>query len=409
MENDLFDIVITANSPGELYSLVRPLIKSINKNIPFVRIILVITPCQYASGKEIEVARSFKEIFDIILPQEFSKWIFLNKAPKGINFSEKGLVLFVGGDLVHGILLSKKLRYPALAYITNKIGWTKEYSLFFVPDEKLYKKVIKKVNLEKVRLVGDLMVDAALIDNYKNCDDIFDIVFFPGSRSAHIKFLAPLFLKTADIIKQKNENIRFGLALSPYCSIAQLEEHISKSNFSKLEKTFGNSGIILNTNEKEKAIKTENGTEIKIFENNPYVAMKSAKVIITIPGTNTSEAAALGKPMLVVIPTQKPEAYIFDGLAGILGNMPIIGKIIKRLAIAILGKKEKFLALPNRKANKMIVPEIRGQITAKQISKEALKLLNDTKKLTEISLQLKNVMGSSGASEKITSEIMKFI
>jgi len=59
MSKNTFDIVVTSNSPGELYSLVRPAIKAMHRHIPNVRIILVITPCQYASGREIEVARSF--------------------------------------------------------------------------------------------------------------------------------------------------------------------------------------------------------------------------------------------------------------------------------------------------------------------------------------------------------------
>ena len=73
MSDQTFDIVITSNSPGELYSLVRPVIRSLHRNIPGVRIILVITPCQYASGREIEVARSFSEIYEIVLDRKSTR------------------------------------------------------------------------------------------------------------------------------------------------------------------------------------------------------------------------------------------------------------------------------------------------------------------------------------------------
>jgi len=404
MENDLFDIVITANSPGELYSLVRPLIKSISKHIPFSRIILVITPCQYASGREIEVAKTFPEIFEIILPEEYKKWIFKNQPPKGISFSKKGAVLYLGGDLINGVLLSKKLNYPAFAYSMNKIAWAKHYKTFFVPDKNIAQKASKKAPKEKIKVVGDLMVDSALLNISKEQEDNIDITFMPGSRPKHIKFLAPYFIKTANILKQKNSSLKFAFALSPYCPYALLEEFISKNKMEELEKKFGNSGIITIKDDK-KFIISESGTEILLIEKNPFQAMQSAKLVVTIPGTNTAEAAALGKPMLVVIPTFKAEAFIFDGLVGIIGNAPFFGKYIKRLAIEILSRTEKYISLPNRKAGKSIIPELKGYIYPEKVAEKALELLNDENLMEQMTFELKKTMGPAGASEKIVEEI----
>ncbi len=406
MSDQTFDIVITSNSPGELYSLVRPVIRSLHRNIPGVRIILVITPCQYASGREIEVARSFSEIYEIVFPQEFRKWITNDRPPKGLSFSKKGVVLFMGGDLLHGALISKKLGFPAYAYTMNRISWVKNYSIFFVPDKKMAEKASKKrVPPEKIKIVGDLMIDAALGERSSAEEkDAPSITFMPGSRPAHIKFLAPFFLRTADLIRSRNGKIKFAFGLSPYASVLKLEEFLSGKKMGRTEIREGAAGRLVSKNGK-KYIISEKGTEVLIIENNPYKAMAAADLIVTIPGTNTAEAAAMGKPMLVAVPFNKPEAYILDGLIGIIGNAPVIGKYVKKAAIKVLNRTVKFIALPNRKADEMIVPEMRGNLTAEDVAKKAVELLEDPELLSLTGKKLKKAMGLPGAAQKIAEEI----
>lgn len=405
MSKETFDIVITSNSPGELYSLVRPAIKSMHRHIPNVRIIIVITPCQYASGREIEVARSFPEIFEVVFPQEFNKWVFKNTPPKGISFSKKGAVLFMGGDLLNAAILAKKLGYPACAYTMNRVAWAKSFTKFFVPDKTMEQKALKKkVPPKKIRVVGDLMIDAVLQETSPKDPDKTTVALMPGSRPAHIRFLAPFFLKAADLIREKDKNIEFILGLSPYTSALKLEEYISRGRMKKEELKEGAAGRLVMRNGK-KYVVSEKGTEVLLVEKDPYQAMAAADLIITIPGTNTAEAAAMGRPMLVAVPFNKPEAYIFDGLIGIIGNAPLIGRHIKRAAIRILDKAMKFTALPNRKAGEMIVPELRGDLKAGEIAAKALEMLSDPAKLDDMGKLLKHAMGPGGAADRIAEEI----
>ncbi len=406
MNGSLFDIVITSNSPGELYSLVRPVVRSLHKNIPRARIILVITPCQYASGREIEVARSFPEIYEVIFPQEFRNWVIKNRPPKGLSFSKKGVVLFMGGDLFNGVLLSKKLRYPACAYTMNHFSWAKNYLKFFVPDKKTAEKAAgKKVPQDKIRVVGDLMIDAAVSEPVPKAERTSPLVtLMPGSRPAHIKFLAPFFLKTADLIRQSSKEVKFIFGLSPYTTALNLEEYLSRNKMERTELKEGAAGRLI-SKENEKYILSENGTEVLLIEKNPYEAMAASDLIITIPGTNTAEAAAMGKPMLVTVPFNKPEVYIFDGLIGMAGNMPVIGRHIKSAAIKVLNKAVKFTALPNRKADEMIVPELRGNLKAEDVAKKAAELLSDPEKLSQMGKRLKKAMGAPGAADRIAEEI----
>jgi lipid-A-disaccharide synthase len=137
--------------------------------------------------------------------------------------------------------------------------------------------------------------------------------------------------------------------------------------------------------------------------------MDIADLIITVPGTNTAEAAALGKPMLAVIPFNKPEVFLLDGIAGILGNVPLFGRLVKKAAIWILNRQVDLVALPNRKAGKMIIPEMRGVLKAEDVAIKALEMLADKEELKRTGLELKDIMGKGGAAVRIADEVASLI
>jgi len=408
MAGEKTDIILTSNSPGELYSFVRPAVKALAEKLPDSRLILVITPCQFASGREIEVARTFKELYEIIFPEEFNAWMFRNKPPRGITFSKKGLVLFLGGDLLHGVMLSKRLGYKAAAYTMDHAGWKKNYLTFFVPDEGMAKKAAKKgIPGYKIRIVGDLMVDSVFAE--KSAADFgLDpskpvVAFLPGSRPAHTKFLAPLFFKTAKELSSKMPEAQFVFGLSPYTNALKIEASVTREKAGRTERQYGLFGKLVSENDM-RYIVSDDGTKVLLIEKAPFDAMNIADLIITIPGTNTAEIAALGKPMLVTVPFNKPEELLFEGLLGIAGSIPLLGTFIKQAAVTILNRTVKLIALPNRKAGRMIAPELRGVLTAEEIAEKAVSMLRNKEALDNMGKELKAVMGPSGAGKKIAEE-----
>ncbi|MFA6549475.1 MAG: hypothetical protein WCT39_06080, partial [Candidatus Margulisiibacteriota bacterium] len=56
------DIVLVANSPGELSALVKPVAETFAQKISDARLTLVLTPCQYTSGKELEYIKTIRGI-----------------------------------------------------------------------------------------------------------------------------------------------------------------------------------------------------------------------------------------------------------------------------------------------------------------------------------------------------------
>jgi len=351
------DIVIVANSPGELSALVKPVAEKLTGQ----RVILVLTPCQYTSGKELEYVKTIKNISHIVTANQYKNWILRNLRPE-INFSPKGVVLFLGGDLAHAVLVAKKLKYPAYAYVQDYIGWYGFYHNFFVPDQQCFNKFPRAK--AKTKIVGNLMVDSvADIPKWNPQKNV--VTFLPGSRGWQINHTTPIY-----------ENI-----------MAEIKKQLPAAVFQVVSSPF------------EKAIEVR-GAKTIAFEQ-----VYNSEIVITIPGTNTARLAALGMPMIVIFPLDNPDVIPLEGLVHFITKIPYLGSKIKKILVETVNKKTKFFSLPNIKANKEIVQEIRGTINPKQVANEAIKLIKDIEKRRQMSKELVNAMGNIGGANKIAEEL----
>ena len=119
-------------------------------------------------------------------------------------------------------------------------------------------------------------------------------------------------------------------------------------------------------------------------------------------GANTAELAAIGLPMLVILPTQHLKMMnAWDGIYGVMGKISFINRFLTFIVKYFYLKKKKFFAWPNIKAKKMIVPERIGNISTKEIAKEVLFLIKNKDQLKSISDNLLKERGSEGAAEKL--------
>jgi len=85
-------------------------------------------------------------------------------------------------------------------------------------------------------------------------------------------------------------------------------------------------------------------------------------------GANTAELGALAVPMIVLLPTHLDAMRAWDGIPGLLANLPVVGtgmaNVINWLALRQLG----LLAWPNIWAQSEVVPELvvlQPQVVAK--------------------------------------------
>jgi len=115
-------IFIITNSPGELMGWVKPAAEILKEKQKETIITVVIPPCQYASGMEDRIAKKLPEVNSVVGPSQYLKYLFLGSKPSSFHQAKKGVIVFLGGDPFHAVLLSKRLKLPAVAYI-QKLRW----------------------------------------------------------------------------------------------------------------------------------------------------------------------------------------------------------------------------------------------------------------------------------------------
>jgi len=394
MENTGFsketsDVVILVNGPGELSSYVKPTVEALNKRSANIRIVLLFTPCPYSTGKEVEIAKSIPGVAHVITDKEFTRWALFRVPPEHITFSRRGVVVFMGGDILYGKVIAKRLKYPALAYSEAYAKWPKIYKKFLVPDKMIFDKFkIQGFPENQLQVVGNLMVDSVRSDRSR--EQVFDglkldrnkklISFLPGSREFQISFTLSFFSKVADDIRQLMSNIQFAFVISPYLPESILKKYMDKADPS-----------------------------IKLVTSDQHSIIKASDLVITVPGTNTAEVAVLGTPMMVVFPLNNSQLIPLEGIWEIIGKIPVLGFLFKKFYVKIALLKTRFFAIPNIKSGLEIVPELKGNIQPKTIAENAVSLMDNTKKLNEMRIRLKNCLGNAGAKDRIAREILELI
>jgi len=403
---------MVTNSPGEVMGWVKPAAERLKEKQKETIITVVIPPCQYASGMEDKVAGEIPAVDSVVGPSQYLKYLFLGSRPSSFRQAKKGVIVFLGGDPFHALLLSKRLKLPAVAYIQN-LRWKRYFKKFMVLSETIRERFIARgAKEEKVVVVGDLAKDGMRVKmsaketfNYWGLAPGYLVIsFLPGSRLEEIRYMTPFFLKAAELIKKEFPSSQFLLILSPFVSKKELNAVDEES----LSKTFSGVGAKLKKESGQWKLITKSGLKALLIEERRYEAINISHLIITIPGTNTLESTYLGTPMVVAIPLNKPEAIPLDGLAGLVGGLPIIGSLIKRQMVKQYSKRIKFAAIPNIRAEREIVPEIRGIIEPADVAKEVIGLLRSPERLTEMKEELRKIARTTeGAADKVADIILE--
>lgn len=405
------DIVIVTNSPGEITGWVMPVTESLIHDPYFRtdsdRIIIFIPHCQYAGGKEADIAKKIPGVSAVFGPSDHLKFVFFNKGIAG-GFSRDGIVIHLGSDYFHSRLISKRLSYPAIAYSYEAAKiYNNAFVKFFVPDEGTRDRLVSSgMSASKIDVVGDLVVDSvrtsiSAADARKSWGCVaesFLLGIFSGSRPYQVKYMIPFFLRCCELIKKDFPRVDFVLSRPAFVSEAQIKDAMEKSVGDVLEAARG-------TIEND-FIVTDSGLRIRIVKEMPYEVMNSCDMILTIPGTNTAQIAAAGCPMLVVAPLNKPEEIPLDGLAGHIQHIPFIGRPLKAFLVRKFSASLPFTAIPNRRVKSEVAKEIRGVIASKDVVDAASALIRDEGARKKMSSELKRIMGAGGAADRIAGSVM---
>ncbi|NLZ44770.1 MAG: hypothetical protein GX894_07920 [Clostridia bacterium] len=443
-----WELVITVNSPGEVSGWLAPVldrIRLIREDAATgagwdCRVTVFVPPCPFASGAECRVIQAIPGVDLVAGPAETSAYLLFGKKPQGFSPLPRGVVLFLGGDLAYAAILARRLQYPALAYTEGVAGWSGSFARFAVPYPYVADKLLTKgVAKEKIRLVGNLMLDAVTPRETKVAvrkrlgveEGAPLLLLMPGSRPAHFEGMLPFFLRTAELVVKEIPGIKVVLSLSPFITGSQVagalrgefaglfgvtgeyhpEYHPAGVVAGKVDKA----GKVDEADEEDTAevvlsgrVVTGEGLSVTVSRGR-YELMSAADLALTIPGTNTMELSFLGTPMVVTLPLLYPERIPLEGLAGILGGLPGIGKILKRRFIPKLLAKTGFTAWPNRLAGEYIVPEACGEVRPEDLAGKTVALLRDEEERQVIAARIKAVAGETGAAERLVELIREVL
>jgi lipid-A-disaccharide synthase len=136
--------------------------------------------------------------------------------------------------------------------------------------------------------------------------------------------------------------------------------------------------------------------------------LSQCSICLTTVGANTAELGALAVPMIVLLPMQQLDAMrSWDGLPGILANLPILGSFFAKIINWWMSKNKGLLAWPNIWAQAEIVPELVGKLQPEEVGEMVLDLLKNSEKLEAIRHKLRSVRGEGGAAEKLAILVKK--
>jgi lipid-A-disaccharide synthase len=255
-----------------------------------------------------------------------------------------------------------------------KMGKIVDHMAVILPFEK---ELYEDANVP-VTFTGHPLTDEVIADKTKQqardqlqLDNKTTIGLFPGSRSSEIKRILPVLLESAkqiqkELIQKDKPEVQFVLPIAN--TIKEVELAPFQSAISELS--------VL-------SIKNQ-------LKDQFYDIVQACDVIITASGTATLEIGLLEVPMVIVYKTNALTYYL-----------------VRNLAIT------KFIGLVNIVPGKKVVKEfIQHEATSSNISKEALRLINDKKYYEtmqhELSL-LRHQLGDGNGSKNVAELAWKML
>ena len=391
-------IYITANSPGEVAGWVQPLVDEIIARAPNSEIMMVLLPCQYASGSEMSLGSRMKGISEVISFRQLL-WQLISKRQTLLQEGQRGIIFFLGGDPFYAALLGKLTQFPVLGYMPRPRK-QKYFTHFFLPDNAAYERAVAAgIAKNKMTVVGHLALDS--IGSLRSRDELraemgyskddVIITMLPGSRPKYVEYMLPFFLGVVAKL-QLQLSCRVLLAISPFINTQQVRNILLAE------------GSHFHEEANEFHLGSHNNCRI-IFDN-PRDAMMIADLALTIPGTNNMQLAGMGIPFVMVVPLNKAEDIPLDGLIGLLNPHIFPIGYLKRKLIYKMNQRIPFISWPNMIAGREIVPEMRGVLTVEGVCKVLVELLADKLLREQISRDLLKITDTRGAASIMASEIL---
>jgi len=401
-------LLLSGCGPGEIMGWVHPLLDAMSRAGKRWRVSLVLWPRLFPSGSEGLVAGQTDRIHRVIEPRQALR---LLRDPRPIgDENSAAVVVHLGGSVVLSWALSRRLDCPLVAYAERPLPFAGRFRRIYCGDAGTRDRMAERVgDPQRVRLVGNLFVDSVAELKRRrlarrSSDDAapLSIGLFPGSRMLQLRHGLPLIAQLAGIISRQFPACRFLLARSPFVTPEDLNRALQEA----VAAGQCPPGIRIQAGDDDLTLTTVDGCSIPIVER--AEAFLHADVIVSSPGTNTAEAAALGIPGVTVVP-YFAEHLLGPGRGRRLERLPLLGILGKRLLVRLLGIDMRYYAHANVRAGRELVPEVHGRLDAERIAEAVLVLLGNPAMRERKGAALLELMGPGGAALRMIDEIEAFL
>lgn len=388
------ELILAGNGPGELSGWVRPVARTVRQlQSGGLRLTLALSPSQFAGGRELEVVRQW-DLFDRII--EPKAVVRLALGLDKFDASEQAALVHLGGDLWFSARLARRLGTPACAFAETTLiaGRHRPFTRIFAVSDALAERLVARgVPQDKIIVTGDPRVDA--LSEYglwtswrerpspqpsphwasETPDERYIVSSMPGSRDRFFNVLVPYFLGISHELAAMQPSATFQFIVSPFLS----PEVVAKA--------------------RADASRRWPHLAIEWVTDEPWPALVKSDFVLTIPGTNTLELAILGVPFAVVLDTNLIDGAPVEGAMEWIGRIPGLRRPLKRALLTRYLSRQGYMALPNLRAGRALVPEWVGRWTPKELADRVVELLNDARGRAAMATTLRRMTnGTTGAS-----------
>ncbi|HEY7993084.1 MAG: hypothetical protein ACHQY2_00040 [Candidatus Eremiobacterales bacterium] len=394
-------LVVTTNGPGELMGWARPFLRAVYRKAPDARVTVVFVPCPYATGREAELTSSMFPTADVVDPKGYGRFL-LRKAVKGMERGG-GALQYLGGDLFHATTIARRLGVKPMTYKFTRRSYCQSFVRFFALDERNAAELRRAgAPPDRVKTVGNLVPDAVFGSLSAPPDDRRGdgICILPGSRPMEIKHALPFFIAVARSIRRRKPGIAITFVLSPFNGDDELRAALE----ARPDPRMGGMGATLAGD--GRSVEAD-GERFMLDRSVDYRALSATRLVLTIPGTKCIESAALARPMLVVVPLNRADLIVMNGVAGYLHLVPLVGRPLKSMIVRAAERRFRFVTQPNIDADREIVPEMRGVLKPDDVAATASLMFDDDAGLATAREALGRIYArDAGASDRMAAEAL---